>query len=302
MKAIQCEVCGSNEMTKKDGVFQCDYCGTKYTLEEVRKLLISGSVSITGDVKTKDADFIIKAGVLEKYNGESPVVTIPDSVKEIGENAFKGLKIEQVVFSNSVTKIGAFAFDDCTNLTSITIPNSVTSIGEHAFSRCTNLTSITIPNSVTSIGNGAFYACESITSIAIPSSVTSIGSIGCFQSCTSLTSITIPNSVTSIGDAAFSGCTSLTSITIPDSVTSIGNTAFSGCTGLTSITIPDSVTRVYEGAFYSCYALDPQQVKSPIFPNRVWVGFASKGYCERCAAPMKKTLFGSKCTRCGWSF
>ena len=278
MKAIKCEVCGSSELTKKDGIFQCDYCGTKYTLEEVRKLLISGSVSITGDVKTKDADFIIKAGVLEKYNGESPVVTIPDSVKEIGENAFKGLKIEQVIIPNGMSSIGSHAFSDCTCLTSITIPDSVTSI-DYAFNGCTSLTSITIPNSVTSIGSHAF------------------------SDCTSLTSITIPDSVTSIGGSAFYGCTGLTSITIPNSVTSIGDSAFRGCTSLTSVIIPDSVTVIESNAFGGCVALDPLQVKSPIFSNCVWKSLLNKGYCDCCAAPIKRTKFGFKyafiCTRCG---
>ncbi len=58
---------------------------------------------------------------------------------------------------NSVTSIGNYAFENCTNLTSVTIPDSVTSIGRYAFYDCTSLTSVTIPNSVTSIGDGAFY-------------------------------------------------------------------------------------------------------------------------------------------------
>lgn len=36
MQAIKCELCGSNELIKKDGFFQCEYCGTKYTLEEAK--------------------------------------------------------------------------------------------------------------------------------------------------------------------------------------------------------------------------------------------------------------------------
>ena len=148
----------------------------------------------------------------------------------------------------AVTVISLLAFDDCTNLTSITIPKSVTSIGDGAFRNCTSLTSITIPNSVTSIGNDAFNCCTSLTSVTIGNSVTSIGDRA-FRYCTSLKSVTIPNSVTSIGYNAFYNCKSLKSITIPNSVTSIGGLAFEYCTSLTSITIPDSVTSIGSLAF-----------------------------------------------------
>ena len=101
-----------------------------------------------------------------------------------------------------MTSIGDSAFEDCSNLTSITIPNSVTEIGYSAFNGCTSLKTITIPNSVTSIGSSAFSGCTSLESITIPDSVTSIGNWA-FENCSSLKSITILNSVTSIGSNAF---------------------------------------------------------------------------------------------------
>ena len=91
--------------------------------------------------------------------------------------------------NSQLISIGNFAFNGCSNLTSITIPNSVTSIGNSAFYNCSSLTSITIPNSVTSIGNSVFSGCSSLTSVTIPSSVNSIGSYA-FSSCTNLTSVT----------------------------------------------------------------------------------------------------------------
>ena len=51
----------------------------------------------------------------------------------------------------NVTGIGEKAFEDCTNLTSITIGNNVTRIGNHAFNRCTGLSSVTIPSNLTAI-------------------------------------------------------------------------------------------------------------------------------------------------------
>lgn len=70
--------------------------------------------------------------------------------------------------------IGASAFSDCANLTSITIPNSVISIGEGAFCG-SGLTSIIIPDGVTSIGELAFEDCESLMSITLPASIEEIG-------------------------------------------------------------------------------------------------------------------------------
>ncbi len=51
MKAIQCEMCGSSNIIKQDGVYVCQYCGTKYSVEEARKLLADGPVEVFGTVK-----------------------------------------------------------------------------------------------------------------------------------------------------------------------------------------------------------------------------------------------------------
>ena len=176
-----------------------------------------------------------------------------NAIIETGTNTLR-VGCKNTTIPNSVTSIGATAFEGCSGLTNITIPNSVTSIGEFAFAYCSGLTNITIPNSVTSIGEYAFAGCEGLTNITIPNSVTSIGECA-FYDCYGLTNITIPNSVTSIGFATFYGCSSLTNITIPNSVTTIGDGAFEGCYGLTNITIGNSVTSIGDYAFYDCWNL-----------------------------------------------
>lgn len=40
MKAIVCEMCGSQDLVKKDGMYVCQNCGTKYDPEEAKKLLV----------------------------------------------------------------------------------------------------------------------------------------------------------------------------------------------------------------------------------------------------------------------
>ncbi|MBE6504463.1 MAG: hypothetical protein E7Z73_01785 [Methanobrevibacter millerae] len=46
MKEIICEMCGSNDIVKKEGVYVCQSCGTKYTPEEAKKLMVEGTVTI----------------------------------------------------------------------------------------------------------------------------------------------------------------------------------------------------------------------------------------------------------------
>ena len=158
-----------------------------------------------------------------------------------------------ITFDWEVTKIGEFAFYDCSSLASITIPDSVTSIGDGAFSGCSSLTSVTIPDSVTLIGDSVFYDCDSLTSVAIGNSVTSIGE-SAFYDCSSLASITIPDSVTWIEDSAFSGCDNLESVYCKSTTPPIlgGEDVFSGNTLNRTIFVPasddDSVINAYRSA------------------------------------------------------
>ena len=50
MKQLTCEMCGSTELLKQDGVFVCQNCGCKYSVEEAKKMMIEGTVDVTGTV------------------------------------------------------------------------------------------------------------------------------------------------------------------------------------------------------------------------------------------------------------
>lgn len=257
------------------------------------------TVSIAVKVSPKEDDtrvpegVIIKDGILVKWpNSAIPSdghVTIPNTVIEIGEEAFnRCYSLKSVSIPSSVTKIGDWGFS-ATRLVSVIIPNSVRTIGKYAFSVCDELTSITIPESVTYIGNDAFASCRSLKSVSLPNT---ISNIGFFDFCSSLTSIIIPNSVTNIDAYAFNRCVSLTSVIIPNSVAEIGYRsffncvklpsitipnsvkkidieAFIGCSSFTSITIPKSVTEIGESAFSSCLSLKQIICKSNIPPKLI---------------------------------
>lgn len=57
MKSIVCEMCGSQNLLKQDGVYVCQSCGTKYTVEEAKNLIIEGTVDVSGStVKVDNTD------------------------------------------------------------------------------------------------------------------------------------------------------------------------------------------------------------------------------------------------------
>ena len=56
MKTLTCEMCGSTDLIKQDGVFVCQSCGCKYSVEEARKMMIEGTVEVTGTVRVDNSE------------------------------------------------------------------------------------------------------------------------------------------------------------------------------------------------------------------------------------------------------
>ena len=88
------------------------------------------------------------------------------NLEQIEDDAFNGcMSLTNITIPDSVKSIGNAAFASCTSLTSIRIPDSVKSIGYEAFWNCTSLKSIQIPDSVKIIGYEAFTGCNSLKEV-----------------------------------------------------------------------------------------------------------------------------------------
>ena len=223
----------------------------------------------------------------------------------------------------TVTRIGSYAFEDCTGITGVTIPEGVTEVNRSAFSGCTGLTSVTINSnalasaeytsdnnlksrfgeqvtsytigsSVTAIGERAFYGCSNMTQLTFNGNVTSIG-YQAFDSCSGLTSVTLPNSVTTIGSYAFDDCSGLTT-NIPTSATYIGEWAFSG-TNLTSVTIPSGVTTLGNYAFKNCNNLTSVTINSNAVASKTYT--SSLNFKSTFGAQVTSYTFGANVTAIG---
>ena len=123
----------------------------------------------------------------------------------------------------AVTGIGAWAFHECGNITSVAIPAGVMRIADGAFADCGELTRVAIPVGVTSIGEEAFARCRWLEDVVLPFGVTTIEEYA-FFCCSGLKAVTIPGSVAIIGRHAFRDCDGLT-VTFENGVTSIRPTA-----------------------------------------------------------------------------
>ena len=83
--------------------------------------------------------------------------------------------LKSVSFSGcDLLNIGAYAFEGCVGLTSISIPQGVYKIEKSAFSGCTALKSVTLPDSLQIIDRYAFGDCNALESITIPAGVETI--------------------------------------------------------------------------------------------------------------------------------
>lgn len=61
MRKLTCEMCGSIDLIKHDGVFICQYCGCKYSIEEAKRMMIEGSIDVSGStVKIDNTAFVEK--------------------------------------------------------------------------------------------------------------------------------------------------------------------------------------------------------------------------------------------------
>lgn len=66
MKQLTCEMCGSNDLLKEDGIFVCQTCGCKYSVEEAKKMMVEGVVEVTGTVKIDKNDEVENYRILGK--------------------------------------------------------------------------------------------------------------------------------------------------------------------------------------------------------------------------------------------
>lgn len=134
-------------------------------------------------------------------------------------------QLVSLVLPNTLTEVGANAFNGFKSLKSVSIPASVKTIYASAFAGCTGLK------------RADFASIESLCGIKFTDAASNplASSHHLYVDGVEVLNVSIPTTATSIGQYAFYGASAITSVDIPATVTSIGKLAFSGCTALEDI-------------------------------------------------------------------
>ena len=234
------------------------------------------------------SDFEMEGNKLLKYTGTAEVVSIPDSIKVIGEEAFAGNEdLIKVTVAGDVEEIGYRAFAGCDNLRTIELGDGVKTLDTAAFANDGELVNVTLGAGVKDLGTGVFAGCGQLKELQVsednpylhysngvlyddeetilyavmpgamkgaytlPSTVKEIKGYA-FWGNPYLEELTLGSGLLEVPAYAFSNCSNLKNVYIPLPVRGIGAKAFEDCVNLEKVTLPDSMANISDSAFDGC--------------------------------------------------
>lgn len=175
-------------------------------------------------------------------------VTIPESVRAIGQSAFYyNQSLKSVTLNNSMETINRSLFNSCNKLAVVRGGRNVKIVDQSAFSGCDSLRSISDITPVT-INSSAFYNCRKLESLNF-SRIKSIG-YESFYNCFGLKEADL-TTLTSINGRSFIGCTGLKKVTFGNDITTIKSEAFRTCDALEEVVLGSSINSLESNCFYS---------------------------------------------------
>lgn len=128
-------------------------------------------------------------------------ITLPSRIKDIPKGTFCNCpQIGNLVFPDTIISIGEEAFRDC-GFKKLIMPKELKYIGDYAFENCTELKSLSLNNQIEEVGCFAFGSCNKIEELYLPKSLKII-KVGSFNI---KNKVTITSPTTSIAENGLGG-------------------------------------------------------------------------------------------------
>ena len=190
-------------------------------------------------------------------------VSIPNTMEEIGENAFKqctALSTLRFAPGSKLKTIGKYAFQGCSSITSLTIPDGLKNIGDGAFCGLEKLKYLTMSGEVDASGWIDWWSIDTLTltgTYVFGRAPADKDGYIWYDTLPGRNArkVILSEGITSIDDYAFNRCQNLEQLVLPTSLQTIGAHAFEFCENLTDITIPDSLQTLGQDCFKECNKL-----------------------------------------------
>ena len=157
-----------------------------------------------------------------------------------------------------VTAIDKMAFQQCYDLTYVSIPGSVVSIGQNAFAQDTMLVTAVMDEGVQRIDRMAFYGCSALDTIELPSTLTRIAVYAFMNTAyynnlenwSSELMLTLGEWVLKVRSIATG------TVHVHEGVAGVANNAFDLCEGVDKVILPTTMRIIGDFAFKDCSSLD----------------------------------------------
>ncbi len=202
----------------------------------------NNSENWTGDVLYIGNHLIDGTKVTGEFTSDEKTITIADG-------AFKDSLAEKVTLIGNINRIGAQAFYNCAELTTISLESGLTSIGENAFFNCNNLNSMNFQADSLDDWAAIVFENEYSNPMAYAKEERFNGQKADIVDFCEDTTTTISNYM-------FYGSDDLADVWFDEGISYIGYKAFANCNNLQSVYLPYSMKTINEDAFKNCVNLE----------------------------------------------
>lgn len=227
-------------------------------------------------------------------------LVIPEGITEIsGRNFYGCANIKSVTLPSSMARIGRWAFQDCTGISTVNItdfnkwcmiemesgtsnpayyshqltlngqpvydlyfPNTLKVVKPYTLGYLKGMRSIRLPPTLTTHSDDSFVDSEfeTVQLSAIFDSMCDI-----FRSTFGkIQHVVLEDGISVIPAGTFYNCAAVQTIEVRGTLTDVGKRAFTGCTALRSFTLPEGMTTIGESTFSGCAALAEMKIPESV--------------------------------------